>query len=97
MELRNRLRIGLWAIVLCAFLPNRLNAQLHFKANTQEKQPIGNPFLNELEHGTINGTFSLEGHIVWGESVIQHEDRKYNMFASFWSKPVGMFEISYEK
>jgi hypothetical protein len=89
MELRNRLCIGLWAIVLCAFLPGRLSAQLQSEANTQEKQPIGNPFLNKLKPATVNGTFSIDDHIVWGASVIQHDDGKYYMFASFWPGPMG--------
>jgi len=89
MTLRNRLFIGALAVILCAFLPNRLSAQLHSEANTQEKQTIRNPFLNKLEPGSINGTFSIDGHIVWGASVVQHDDGKYYMFASFWPGPMG--------
>lgn len=91
MELINRLRMSALTMFLCAFLPNNLSAQFGSKTFEQEKLQIRNPFLNKLEPGTINGTFSLEGHIVWGASVIQHDDGKYYMFASFWPESKGIW------
>jgi hypothetical protein len=44
----------------------------------------GNPFSERLEAGSINGSFSLDDYVVWGASVVRHDDGKYYMFVSVY-------------
>ncbi|MFW5644462.1 MAG: glycosyl hydrolase family 43, partial [Bacteroidota bacterium] len=48
------------------------------------QQSVRNPFQENLEAGSINGSFHMPGYKVWGASVIRHEDGKYYMFVSIW-------------
>lgn len=57
-------------------------------ACTTKKETVHNPFKGKIEPLSINGSFRMDDHIVWGGSVIKHEDRYY-MFVSVYPDSCG--------
>ena len=61
------------------------------KNNVQaEQKGPGNPFFNRWKQAPAQGSFRMDDYIVWGGSVIRHDDGKYYMFASRWPKALTM-------
>jgi predicted GH43/DUF377 family glycosyl hydrolase len=49
-----------------------------------------NVFYENWDDSPKEGSFKMQDWIVWGGSVIKHEDDKYYMFASRWPKRLSM-------
>lgn len=54
-----------------------------------EKGPE-NPFTNRWEPAPVGGSFRMDDYIIWGGSVIRHDDGRYYMFASRWPQSLTM-------
>lgn len=59
---------------------------LSYQAYPQKR--LNNPF-KKVEPLSIQGSFKMKDHIVWGGSVIKHENGKYYMFVSIYPDSIG--------
>ncbi len=52
--------------------------------------PPGNPFAGKWLPAPVGGAFRDPDFIIWGGSVVRHDDGRYYMFASRWPRELGM-------